>query len=180
MQRVQNCPAGPDHLAVSREITAALVALADLTGPAVVLGFGALHYPATQLGDAPLDRVLAAAASAHTAELAQETGQSLRVRRYFAGISDMSFLGQPGGGAGEDALARHTPHAAHIGPAPADALHFPVVNIGPWGRDSHQRLERVHVPYSFGVVPELLWRISHTVLSHTALGAEPGKPQSGL
>ena len=44
-----------------------------------------------------------------------------------------------------------------IGAAAASAL--AVINIGPWGRDYHQRTERVHEPYSFGVVPELLWRV---------------------
>jgi len=30
------------------------------------------------------------------------------------------------------------------------------VNIGPWGREYHQRHERVHAPYAFTVLPELL------------------------
>ena len=173
VRRTQTRPAGPDPLADSRAITAELVALAALDGPAVVLGFGALHYPATQLGDHPHDQALWEAVSRHAAELARETGQSLQLRRYFPGISDMSFLGQPADAAGALVLARHTPHPEHLDPAPPEALRFPVVNIGPWGRDYHQRLERLHTPYSFGVVPELLWRICHTVLtSQTAPGAQ--------
>jgi arginine utilization protein RocB len=40
-------------------------------------------------------------------------------------------------------------------------LSCPIVNIGPWGKDYHQRLERVHTPFAFEVLPELLWRILH-------------------
>ncbi len=164
--RVQSRPAGPDPLSDSREVMAALVTLAGLTGPAVVLGFGALHYPSTHLTDHPQDRVLLGAVQAHAAALSRQTGQSLRLRHFFPGISDMSFLGQNADAAGAQVLLRHTAHPAHVDPAPPCALRFPVVNIGPWGRDYHQPLERVHVPYSFGVVPELLWRVCHTVLGH--------------
>ncbi|AWN21968.1 peptidase M20 [Deinococcus irradiatisoli] len=164
VQRLRAQPAGTDPLADSRRIMSALAVLAELDGPAVVLGFGALHYPATQLGRAAGDRCLAEAARQHAAQLAQETGQSLRLREYFPGISDMSFLGQPTDGLTAQLLAQHTPHPAHVDPAPPDALRFPVINIGPWGRDYHQRLERVQLPYSFGVVPELLWRVCHSVL----------------
>jgi len=162
--RLQDVPAGPNPLETSREVTAALFALAGLSGPAVVVGFGALHYPATHLEDHPHDQALFQAVSTHATAMARETGQSLKVRHFFPGISDMSFLGQRADPAGAQVLSRHTPHAAHVEPAPHNAVRFPVVNIGPWGRDYHQRLERIQMPYSFGVVPEFLWRICHTVL----------------
>ncbi len=38
----------------------------------------------------------------------------------------------------------------------ADAGDFPWVNAGPWGRDFHRASERVHAPYAFEVLPELL------------------------
>lgn len=98
-------------------------------------------------------------------ELAHETGESLRVRGYFTGISDMSFLGQAAQQREQVCLAAHTPHPAHVDPVPEDALEFPVVNIGPWGRDYHQRLERIHAPHAFQTVPELLWRISLDLLA---------------
>jgi arginine utilization protein RocB len=39
-----------------------------------------------------------------------------------------------------------------------------VINVGPWGRDYHQRLERIFMPYSYGVMPELVWRIATDLL----------------
>lgn len=164
VRRAQDGPADPNPLADSRRVMTSLVTLAGLSGPAVVLGFGALHYPATHLSDDPHDDTLLEAVRLHASEISHQTGQSLRLRHAFPGISDMSFLGQPADAAGAQVLARHTAHPAHVDPAPPDALRFPVVNIGPWGRDYHQPLERIHVPYSFGAVPELLWRVTHTVL----------------
>jgi arginine utilization protein RocB len=44
-------------------------------------------------------------------------------------------------------------------------LDVPVINIGPWGRDYHQRTERVNMPYAFEVVPELIWRVVNDLLT---------------
>ena len=59
-------------------------------------------------------------------------------------------------------------------------LDLPTINIGPWGRDYHQRTERVYTPYAFGEVPELIWRIVTDLLSESESGrrshleADPG------
>jgi len=47
---------------------------------------------------------------------------------------------------------------------PADALEYPVVNIGPWGREFHQRLERLYTPYAFDVFPDFIFEIACEVL----------------
>ncbi|WP_216326664.1 M20/M25/M40 family metallo-hydrolase [Deinococcus aestuarii] len=166
---VAACPSGPDPLRASREITVSLLGLAGLEGPAIILGFGALHYPASHLSGRLADEVLREAVERHTAGLSRETGESLRVRGYFAGISDMSFLGQAADPREQACVAAHTPHPAHVDPVPEGALRFPVVNIGPWGRDYHQRLERIHAPYAFRTVPELLWRLALDVLGHAGV-----------
>jgi len=44
-------------------------------------------------------------------------------------------------------------------------LDLPAINVGPWGRDYHQRTERVYMPYAFSGVPELIWRIVDDLLS---------------
>ena len=35
-------------------------------------------------------------------------------------------------------------------------LNIPAVNFGCWGKDAHRWTERVHVPYSFEVLPRLI------------------------
>ncbi|TMQ61815.1 MAG: hypothetical protein E6K78_12395 [Candidatus Eisenbacteria bacterium] len=44
----------------------------------------------------------------------------------------------------------------HLPVEESRALDLDVVNLGPWGRDAHGRLERVHAPHAFGVLPALL------------------------
>jgi arginine utilization protein RocB len=49
-------------------------------------------------------------------------------------------------------------------PAGAGPAGIPIVNAGPWGRDYHTRLERLHAGYAFEVLPELLLAMVRDVL----------------
>ena len=145
-----------DPLKVSREIVSAAATEAGIEGPAVIVGFGSLHYPLVHLersdtGDmkARLRRVMDAAAERH--------GTSIKFKQIFAGISDMSFFGHRPDAGETGLIAANTPSAAFTDDAPEGLLSFPTVNIGPWGRDYHQKWERVHAPYTFGVLPDLVF-----------------------
>jgi arginine utilization protein RocB len=146
-----------------RQVTELLWRFGGLTGPAAVVGFASLAYARVVLDEAnPRHQRLRAAAARHAAELGQETGVAIRLRPFFPGISDMSFLGGVDTPADLATIAEQTPawgtriRAASGAEKPGE---LPTINIGPWGRDYHQRLERVYMPYSFGVLPELRWRI---------------------
>jgi arginine utilization protein RocB len=159
--------AGLDNpLELSRRLTEALADAARVTGPTVIVGFAGLHYPPSRLDPArPKDAALRAAIETARAALAGEPGAATTWRPHFQGISDMSFLGLATQ-LTDDALVReNTPAARLIDRAPEAALAFPVVNIGPWGREFHQRLERVHAPYAFDVLPRLLARTIDALLS---------------
>lgn len=153
-------------LTASRRMTEWLVGAAGLAGPAVVIGFAGLHYPSSRLDPTrPGDRRLQDAIDAVRAPLADDPDRCLGWRPFFQGISDMSFLGQAA--AAGDVVAANTPVGRLVDRPPADALGFPVVNIGPWGREFHQRLERVHAPYAFAVLPGLILSIARGVLART-------------
>lgn len=146
-------------LALTRELTEWLVGVARLSGPAIVVGFSGLHYPASRLLPGELNDVALRDAIEQTRSgIGDEPGNSLVWKPYFQGISDMSFLGQAA--AGSDIVAENTPISRLIDHPPANALRFPAVNIGPWGREFHQKLERVHAPYAFGVLPRLVLEIA--------------------
>jgi arginine utilization protein RocB len=81
----------------------------------------------------------------------------VRCTDYFAGISDMSFLGE----ADETDLAivaRNTPmwKDGVRWPEKGGIADIPTINIGPWGRDYHTPLERLHTGYAFDVLPRIL------------------------
>ncbi|MDX2006387.1 MAG: M20/M25/M40 family metallo-hydrolase [Meiothermus sp.] len=164
----QTLPGG-DGVERSQAIAQALVRLAGLEGTAAVVGFAPPFYPRAELdplANAAFLKILRDAAE----EVGTETGEGVRLAAYFPGISDMTFLNPADAGA-EAAVAAQTPTARPVGPL--EQLGCPVVNIGPWGREYHQKLERVQVRYAFETVPELLWRVARAVERDSLPSVEP-------
>jgi len=141
-----------------------MVAEAGLTGPAIVVGLSSLLYPSTHLSSSSDDRTFADAIEAARTAVEAVGGAPVKYREYFAGISDMSFFGYRPNDADVNFVADNTPSTALIDRVPSNALSFPVVNIGPWGREYHQRLERVYTPYAFEGLPKLLREITSRFL----------------
>ena len=135
-------------------------------GPAVVLGFASVPYLPTTLTGPEGERLEAAVRRA-AAVVAARHGTTIGVSRYFTGISDMSFLGQADPQA-VPSIAANTP-AWGVGldwPTGSSGIAgVPIVNAGPWGRDYHTPLERVHVGYAFEVLPDLVLTLAKEVLA---------------
>ncbi|WP_206522170.1 peptidase M20, partial [Mesorhizobium sp. M1A.F.Ca.IN.022.05.2.1] len=150
---MQHCD---NPLTLTRTIVSAMVTESGVTGPAVVVGLSSLLYPSVHLGTSAGHRAFADALE--DARLAFEAagGSPIKYREYFTGISDMSFFGHRPDEADISFVAANTPTSVLVDAVRPDVLSFPVVNIGPWGREYHQRLERVHVPYAFDGLPRLL------------------------
>ena len=155
-----------DQLAVSRRIVEASLRESGLEGPVVIIGFASLHYPLVHIGtheDQGADFLARLRKAA--AEIEQRHQTTIRVRQIFAGISDMSFLGHRPETSETKTLLANTPSRHLADAAPDDLLSFPTVNIGPWGRDYHQKWERVHMPYTFGVLPDLIYECAKAALA---------------
>ncbi|MBN8950627.1 MULTISPECIES: M20/M25/M40 family metallo-hydrolase [unclassified Rhizobium] len=151
-------------LVVTRRLTAWLVGIARVSGPAVIIGFAGLHYPPSHLNhDVENDRALHEAIEQARSRLASDQEKSVSWKPHFQGISDMSFLGLAAGNS--KVVSDNTPISRLIDNPPGDALQFPVVNLGPWGREFHQKFERVHEPYAFAVLPDLVLEIATTFLT---------------
>jgi arginine utilization protein RocB len=147
-----------DQLAISRELVTLAVNEAGLEGPAVIIGFSSLHYPMVHLdqtgesGRAFHERLRQAIAA-----IEARHGTGVSTKQFFAGISDMSFFGHRPETTSAGVLINNTPAKTLSDNPPRDLLSYPVVNIGPWGRDYHQKWERVHAPYTFGILPDLIY-----------------------
>jgi arginine utilization protein RocB len=134
----------------ARLLTQYVWSLSGLAGPAVVIGFGSIPYPAVSLKNGKLSRVIMDAAKAH----------GLGTVNYFPGISDMSFVGEASGDFA--AIAENTPiwdSSFHL----VEPVGYPCINIGPWGRDYHHWLERLHAPYAFETLPRVLLSVIDAV-----------------
>ena len=115
------------------------------------MGFGSIPYPAVALSDGKLEDAIMAAAKPF----------GLSAVRYFPGISDMSFFGEASGDL--SAAMANTPiwGTSFTMPEPGG---YPCINIGPWGRDYHHWLERLHAPYAFETLPRVLLAVIEAVM----------------
>ena len=134
------------RLSLPDQSLAAFNAFADerkIDTPTVTLGFGSIPYPAVLLRDEKLRALIEKAVAPF----------GLASVNYFAGISDMSFFGEAAGDLA--VVAANTPiwGTGFTMPEPGG---YPCINIGPWGRDYHHWLERLHAPYAFETLPKVL------------------------
>lgn len=134
----------------SRHAFAELVKANGIRGPAVIMGFGSIPYPAVTLQDQKLRTVISAAVKPF----------GLGEVNYFAGISDMSFFGEAAGDL--SVVAANTPIWGKGFTMPEPGGH-PCINIGPWGRDYHTWLERLNAQYAFNVLPRVLLSVIDAV-----------------
>ena len=134
----------------SRLATLEMIAAAHLTKPAVIMGFASIPYPAVVMSDQKLRGTVEKAV----------TPFGIGSVNYFAGISDMSFFGEASGDL--SVVAANTPIWG-TGFTMPEAAGYPCINLGPWGRDYHQWLERLHAPYAFEVLPLALLAVIDAV-----------------
>ena len=135
----------------AKMLTQFVWAQSGLVGPAVVLGFGSIPYPAVSLANSAVEQRIIKAL--------QPLG--IGTLQYFAGISDMSFFGQASGDL--SVVAANTPIWGTSFVMPEGAG-YPCINIGPWGRDYHHWLERLHGPYAFDILPLALLAVIAAVV----------------
>ncbi|HWR12533.1 MAG TPA: M20/M25/M40 family metallo-hydrolase [Rectinemataceae bacterium] len=150
-----------------------LLPFSGLEGPAAIMGFAPPYYARAEI-DQERDMAFIAMLRSELSDFSRDIGKSIRVRPYFPGISDMSFLAPSDSADQRSFVKSQSPVADPGGGEERRApIGCPVVNIGPWGREYHQIGERVHKEYSFIELPKLL-----TLLVRSALDLER-MPESG-
>ena len=141
-------------------------------GPAIVLGYASLPYPAVNFPTTPDGAALEARIRAAADAAAVRHGTTVAAARHLPVIVDMSFLGNADA---DDlrAAAANTPiwgSSIVWDLSGAATPGIPSINLGPWGRDYHHWLERVHQPYAFGVLPELVRDVARAALAAPLAG----------
>jgi arginine utilization protein RocB len=140
--------------------------LSRLAGPAIIIGLGSIPYLPTSLSQTPAAQRLRKVTADIATHATLRYGCSIGCADYFAGISDMSFFGEASE-ASLDIVAANTPlWRDGIGwPQQGGLANVPTINIGPWGRDYHTPLERLHVGYAFDVLPRVLSDVCRSMLA---------------
>lgn len=151
-----------------RLLTLFVAEAAAIQGPAIVLGFASMPYLTTRLQAPHLERAVSHA----VATVSDRHDIDIGVSERFPAICDMSLIGQ----ADRTELA---PVAANM-PVWSSDLDFvvagiPCINAGPWGRDYHTRLERMHRHYGYTVLPDLVATLARNLLDAAAAHADTSR-----
>lgn len=150
-----------------REIPVALIkhfiGMIQMTHPVIVLYFAPPYCPHNMLQkeSKALEDDLRQIAD----EMKEKTGTTYRMMHFFPSLSDSSYLKIDDSDASIEKLKQNFPMMDLLYPLPLDKirqLDIPSVDFGCYGKDAHKWTERVYIPYTFSVLPELI----RTTLTH--------------
>lgn len=123
--------------------------------PATVLLYAPPYYPAINSSDSPLVE--------QAIKLVQQTASTFDLTvnqiHYFNGICDLSYVNYTDEENGWTAFENNTPVYGETYSIPFEEmseLQAPVLNVGPFGKDAHQKTERLHVDSAFKEMPVIL------------------------
>ncbi|MDR1778258.1 MAG: M20/M25/M40 family metallo-hydrolase [Clostridiales Family XIII bacterium] len=139
------------------KVVEAVYTLSDIKTPTAVVFIAPPYCPTNSLtgGDAQDVKVREIIREVYAAQAAAEQ-DDYKVLNYFPALSDSSYLKMDDSAASVQALKGNLPDMAGIYPVPVDLIHelnIPAVTTGVYAKDAHKFTERVHIPYTFGVLP---------------------------
>lgn len=126
--------------------------------PAAVLFFAPPYYPAVNSSDESLIQE----AVESLKQTADDEGFRVEHVHYFNGICDLSYVNYQKPDSELDAYRNNTPVWGTGYTIPFEAmqqLKAPVLNVGPFGKDPHQRTERLHRQNAFVHTPKMLHKL---------------------
>ncbi|WP_257349695.1 M20/M25/M40 family metallo-hydrolase [Pseudalkalibacillus decolorationis] len=134
--------------------------------PATVLFFTPPYYPAVNTSRDPL--------VINSVKLMKEVAGSFNIEvnqiHYLNGICDLSYVNYSDEGDGWTTFESNTPVWGNTYSIPfTDMLQLkaPVFNVGPFGKDAHQRTERLHIDSAFVQMPVMLESLIRNMFSET-------------
>ena len=137
-----------------------LIRISSIEPPFIAVGFLPPFNPQkTSLDGAPRSGVVVRAAARVIDEAREKFGVRIDRAGFFAGLSDMSFMGWSGTREDADAFTRNCPGGNALLDIPFDLMReidMPIVNLGPCGYDAHKKSERLERRYSLETLPHLL------------------------
>ncbi|MDQ0273133.1 M20/M25/M40 family metallo-hydrolase [Cytobacillus purgationiresistens] len=138
------------------QIVDQMAMLCQELGPMIVLFYAPPYYPAVDSGPESMIQEI----SASLIEFAcDRCGEELKATDYFNGISDLSYAGLHADLSEMDKYNVNLPGGEKLYSIPFKQMAkitAPVINVGPLGKDAHQKTERLHVPFAFEKLPKIL------------------------
>lgn len=94
-----------------------------------------------------------------TANVSARTGENYRLMRFFPSLSDSSYFKIDDSEASLNVLKSNFPVMEKLYHVPMEKireLNIPTADFGCYGKDAHKWTERVNIPYTFDILPQLL------------------------
>ncbi|MFY0544056.1 M20/M25/M40 family metallo-hydrolase [Brevibacillus sp. H7] len=145
-----------DEREITIELVDELAILCKELSPMIVLFFAPPYYPAVSSRKHPLIQAVVS----EMVKYAKENHDiAFCKQNYFAGISDLSYVGLQYPAASLQPLVSNMPLWGRGYSIPLQELErfdVPVLNLGPLGRDAHQWTERLCIDYAFDTLLDML------------------------
>lgn len=132
-----------------------------ITEPVMILAFAPVYYPAYHSDHLNGKEGAGSALMSIMERAASIYGLKLEKKNYFGGISDLSYCGISNP-FNQERYSLNTPlwdQGYQIDMNGIEALNIPSILFGPWGKDIHQKTERVHIASVTMEIPHILWEI---------------------
>lgn len=130
-----------------------------LKGPACVLFFAPPYCPHntldhTNMREKELYRIVRDVVKT-------QPDERFQILNYFSFLSDSSYLKMNDDEEALSLLKKNFPIMSRVYPVPVEEikkLDLPALNLGVYASDAHHWAERLYVPYSFGVLPQIVMK----------------------
>ena len=139
--------------------------------PKVVIAFAPPYYPhVTVDGQSPKKSYVLKAVDSLVEYSAERLGMTLKVNRFFDGISDLSYCSIQDAG---DVIREFKPNMPLWGSPysiPVEEikkLDVPGIILGPWGKDIHKYTERLNKSFYLDTAPKMLGFLVNSLLDAT-------------
>ncbi|SHJ47035.1 Arginine utilization protein RocB [Pseudobutyrivibrio xylanivorans DSM 14809] len=157
--------AGVDKREIPVSYIRILLAMANIYHPVVVLYYATPYCPHNTLekNDEALEKL-----EKILKVVEEENNIEYRMDGFFPSLSDSSYLSLDDSMESIATLKQNFPQMQQLYPLPLELikkLNIKAVNFGVYGKDAHKSTERLQVPYSFGVLPELIMKTTEVFLN---------------
>ena len=157
--------AGVDKREIPVSYIRILLARANIYHPVVVLYYATPYCPHNTLkkDDETVDKL---GEILKTVE--KEYNITYKMDGFFPSLSDSSYLSLDDSMESIATLKQNFPQMQQLYPLPLEQikkLNIKAVNFGVYGKDAHKSTERLQIPYSFGVLPNLIMKTTEVFLN---------------
>ena len=149
-----------DKRDIQLEITKNLCSIIGIKIPTIVIFFAAPYCPHNTLKEEDKEeKKIYKEISKIVKEFSEKSKEKFEVMQFFPSLTDSSYLKIDDDNESINLLIDNFPQYERLYNVPLKTikkLNIPAINFGSYGKDAHKWTERVYMPYTFKVLPDLI------------------------